>query len=165
MRITKYDPRNRDASGRYTQEEWTSVTDIGRDFPTGVLTASEYLSVENLYVNAVASVLDTLQVSTLSISELDEKNEFHHLSPELKKNSTEIAFPIFDGMSICKSQIEAITRLVLREVIWCKLYGDEGLYIHFGYDYYMYIGYDRNDGMNWHRDNRLFVEQFDSPYA
>jgi len=33
-----------------------------------------------------------------------------------------------------------VCRLVLREILWCKLESPNGFYIHFGYDYYMYFG-------------------------
>ena len=31
-RITKYNPEFRDEEGRYILDEWTSVTDIGKEF-------------------------------------------------------------------------------------------------------------------------------------
>lgn len=53
----------------------------------------------------------------------------------------------------------------LREKCWGKLSGKD-LIIHFGYDYYMYVGVDPCL-INIHKvsqENNLFCEEFESPY-
>jgi hypothetical protein len=49
-RVTKYDPRLRDPSGRYLLDEWTSAGDVGRPFGGVLLTYEEYRRVEDAYV-------------------------------------------------------------------------------------------------------------------
>ena len=57
-------------------------------------------------------------------------------------------------------------RLALREEAWGKLVVPGKAYVHFGYDYYMYIGVpskcDRSIAIA--RDRGLFVERVRSPY-
>jgi len=57
-------------------------------------------------------------------------------------------------------------RMCLREAIWCKLEAEGRFYIHFGWDYYMYIGSDKSsaDAIQLATSDGLFVEDFISPY-
>lgn len=57
-------------------------------------------------------------------------------------------------------------RLVLREEAWGKLGVPGKAYVHFGYDYYMYIGVPSKCGRSIAiaRDLGLFVERIRSPY-
>jgi hypothetical protein len=50
FRITKFDPRLRSEDGVFMRDEWTSISDIGRTYPTGVFTLAEYIEVEEAYV-------------------------------------------------------------------------------------------------------------------
>jgi len=52
-RITKYNPNLRDKWGSYLPDEWTSVLDIGKQYPSGLLNVRDYLIVEDSYVNSV----------------------------------------------------------------------------------------------------------------
>ena len=56
-RVTKYNPAFRESSGAYTQDEWTSVSDIGGFFDGIILTTEDYHRVENAYVAAACSFL------------------------------------------------------------------------------------------------------------
>jgi hypothetical protein len=62
--------------------------------------------------------------------------------------------------------VARIVRLVLRELIWCKLEANAGLYFHFGWDYYMYcVGVElTTENCNAITAIGLFVEEFPSPY-
>ncbi len=57
------------------------------------------------------------------------------------------------------------SRLILREDMWCKFESDN-VSIHFGYDYYMYIGSNAScdSVIEQIRLNGLFVEPYRSPY-
>lgn len=49
-RVSKYNPSKRDADGRYTNEEWTSIHDIGTSIGGQTLAIEEYLRVEKAYI-------------------------------------------------------------------------------------------------------------------
>jgi len=59
-----------------------------------------------------------------------------------------------------------VCRLVLREILWCKLESTNGFYIHFGYDYYMYVGspVSSQRAIDYGKQNGLYVEEMESPY-
>ncbi len=165
LRITKYNPINRDSSGKYIADEWTSVSDIGQTFSKKIFDVDEYLRIEKNYVNAAVQMVEEFQVSNLRIVEIEEYRAFNHL-PHILVESTQYLMESFSSdIVIGKNNIQDIIRLVLRELIWCKVIGDEGFYIHFGYDYYMYIGSDRESDIKWEKLPGVFVEQFNSPYS
>ena len=53
LRITKYDPKNRDHNGWYIRDEWTDYSDIGKSLEGKALTRDEYLQVESAYISSV----------------------------------------------------------------------------------------------------------------
>jgi hypothetical protein len=60
--------------------------------------------------------------------------------------------------------ISGIVRRILREEFWCRLKGSEG-FIHFGWDYYMYVGVPHPCPTAEARATELglYVEEFASP--
>lgn len=63
-------------------------------------------------------------------------------------------------------QVKIVSKLILREYLWCKLISKYKMFVHFGYDYYMYIGSRSQckDTLRKIKDSGLFVEDFESPY-
>jgi hypothetical protein len=45
LRITKYDPKYRDANGFFTKKEWIASSDIGKVYDGKIFTASDYTAV------------------------------------------------------------------------------------------------------------------------
>lgn len=160
-RITKYDPSYR-VNGVYTRDEWTSICDVGKVYENVKFKIEDYLKVENSYLNVVKEVLLELNINTLQIECL-----------KLQPIQIECTFPSsfyhrFSNHDILYS-IEDILCIVegcLREICWCKLIGDN-FFIHFGYDYYVYIGCDieENHMKEIASRNCLFAELIEeSPY-
>lgn len=58
-----------------------------------------------------------------------------------------------------------VLRGILREKYWAKL-ETKNAFIHFGWDYYMYIGVPGapKQASAYAATNGLFVEEFESPY-
>lgn len=67
---------------------------------------------------------------------------------------------------LTKAQIERVIRLNLRETLWCKLEDAAGRFLHFGWDYYTYVGVPTPCPKACALASRrgLFVEPFKSPY-
>jgi hypothetical protein len=151
-RVTKYDPSLRDATGAYTVCDWTSQSDIGRIFDGGMLSEAVYLNVENSYLSAMKSFLDEAGIESLELTALE------------RRDAPADGFLHRGNLSIAQSLDFA--RLVLREEAWGKLVVPGKAYVHFGYDYYMYIGVpskcERSIAIA--RDLGLFVERIRSPY-
>jgi len=59
-----------------------------------------------------------------------------------------------------------LCKLALREYIWLKI-ESELMVIHFGYDYYMYIGVEKFDKslIKQFEEKGIFIESYQSPYA
>lgn len=165
-RITKYNPLLRDNNGNYTIEEWTSYSDIGKYFEGKQLTFNDYIEVENKYINAVLQFMNCLQLQKLEIREQEkyeedvnnDKNIDYEMSALFKKIEDRTTINIVDVPSLCK--------LILREHLWGKLEFNPTLYIHFGYDYYMYIGCSKKCETTLEKitASGLYIEQFSSPY-
>lgn len=165
LRATKYDPANRDDDGRYLADEWTSIDDIGSSFRGHTLTESEYLAVEGAYISAIRDLMIASELEVLRIVDIEERTAIqegcllntHVLQQEVGKLSL--------GSLVVDGRIATLARLALRGVIWCKLHGDNGTYVHFGYDYYMYLGTDLKSASMPEPPNGLFYEVVDSPYS
>jgi hypothetical protein len=151
-RVTKYAPSLRDATGAYAGEDWTSRSDIGRVFDGGMLSEAEYLKVENSYLSAMENFLDEASIESLELKGLE------------RHGAAGGGFLRGGNLSIAQSLDFA--RLALREEAWGKLVVPGSAYVHFGYDYYMYIGVPSKckRSIAIARDLGLFVERFRSPY-
>jgi hypothetical protein len=164
-RITKYDPAFRDARGAYLKGEWTSVSDVGKSFNGVALTSEEYRKIEDAYVSTVLSFISEAGLDALTVTYL----EAHRVSEARPEDLRDIAFDpklVRAGMSLSHEALDDVCRLVLREILWCKLESESGFYLHFGYDYYMYIGspVPSEKAVAHGRQRGLFVEEMASPY-
>jgi hypothetical protein len=164
FRITKYNPANRDEAGRYLKNEWTSISDIGCTLDGSTLTLKEYLSMEDDYVAIVKNILVCMNFDALQVVELETNSSIDYLPEELVASSRESCKNIQDGCHLQGSSIDDAVRLALREVIWCKLTGEGGFYIHFGWDYYMYVGLTGDLPSSLNVPKSIFMETFRSPY-
>ena len=147
-RITKYYPQNRE-EGIYIVHEWTSIGDIGKVFDNGVLTYSQYKKVEEAYINCCITLIQEIGVLELAVC-----------CPEYY--SLELRFP----PTVSKeNDIRGIIMSCLQEKCWVKLEA-QNFFIHFGYDYCMYIGTDLSFSVveKIAQENKLFCEMIPSPY-
>jgi len=74
-RVTKYDPRHRDANGAFLREDWTSACDIGRSFGGRTLTKQQYLEIENKHVETVRRLLSNAGIKSMRIQDVEVKAE------------------------------------------------------------------------------------------
>ena len=56
------------------------------------------------------------------------------------QNANEFLSKIWRGKAVTAQEVRALAKLTLRNAIWCKLGFKKQFFVHFGYDYYMYIG-------------------------
>ena len=146
FRITKYDPKKRDTDGSYLdQEEWTCFSEVG-----GKLTLDEYEKVESAYINTAIDFISKSGIVSLRITGLEE-------------NMNESGFSENDEVWL--SSLPKILSSILRDLFWCRLESERG-FIHFGWDYYMYVGVSEisQSAFSSASDRGLFVEEFTSPY-
>lgn len=161
-RVTKYQPNLSSEVRQSRADAWTSVTDIGQDFGNEVLTLDEYLKVENLYISAIEQVMRIAGCDRFRVEELEDGGDVAHLPEELKVETAEDLKQFQAHNQIAGILIRKCIKLILREVIWCKLVAADGFFIHFGYDYYMYFGGVDLEG--WIPPAGLYCERYSSPY-
>jgi hypothetical protein len=166
-RISKYDPALRNKAGAYTPDVWTSISDIGKQFGDVLFQFDEYLAIEQKYILAGREFIEESGIPSLTVSaveriDLDPGNDGELFSAELLADSR----PLQNGQVLGPDEIENVCRLNLREIIWCKLESPGKFYIHFGYDYYMYIGSidPCSRSLDFVNSIGLFSEETASPY-
>ncbi len=150
-RVTKYDPALRDARGAYIADEWTIFKDIGRTFGGVVLIEGEYLRVEQAYINSATAFLREGGINSLTVEGIE--------------NHKGLALEFGEGSVLSLERVGDVIRRILREEFWCRL-ECQGGFVHFGWDYYMYIGVPHRcpeaellaEGLG------LYPEEFSSPY-
>lgn len=153
-RVTKYDPKLRHEEGWFLEEDWTSSSDIGRVFNGVLLTESEYLRVEEAYLFAIEALLAEAGIERLLLRDLENHRDSE--LPEYVKPEAGLSVP----------QCIEFARLALRECAWGRLVDPGRAYVHFGYDYYLYLGLPARCPAAVAEIQRrgLFVEPFRSPY-
>jgi hypothetical protein len=70
-RITKFDPALRNADGAYLSADWTSSSDVGREFNGVVLTESEYARVEDAYITTAVRFFEECGIDSLTVTSLE----------------------------------------------------------------------------------------------
>lgn len=163
-RITKYNPALRNSQGHYLAEEWTFFAEIGKTYSGQKLTYQHYLSVENLYVASVIGFLSDAGLSSLRVTELENHRLAHIKFNQLRDIASSPS--LIKLGSIVNTDLEDVVRMNLREVLWCQLTETSRFYLHFGWDYYMYIGSAAPSLAAIKNAERsgLFVEEMVSPY-
>lgn len=161
LRVTKYDPARRDAQGRYPADSWTSLSDVQRAFGADGPEMAAYERVEDAYVESVGRLMAACGVEALRMDGLEHGPHDHGVvAPPHIRPSGELD----DGVWFAGQELGKVIRLVLREFIWCRLSGRDGFYVHFGYDYTMYVGCDREVVVPA-LPAGMYAESMPSPYA
>jgi hypothetical protein len=150
-RVTKYNPALRNSAGAYTNDEWTSFSDVGRSGGAVVLTEEDYLRAESAYIDIAKKFLAEDCCPALRAVGVENRGDFAEA-------------PI-EGALVSEGDLPAVCRSILREKFWCRL-EDDDRFIHFGYDYYMYVGVKSEcvTSIAAAASLGLFVERLDSPY-
>lgn len=165
LRATKYDPARRDNQGHYTVNEFTSVSDVGKTFDGYKVTAEDYVFAEDAYVSCVMRLLDVSHVNVLRICELEDKKGGAFVDSEVERLRPAVLGTVYEGMVVSGEALGKSVRMALREIIWCKLIGDNGVYVNFGYDYYMYMGSNARLASLGEPPQGMFYEEMETPYA
>lgn len=153
-RVTKYDPSFRDTNGAFLRGDWTSYSDIGRIYNGKLLSESQYLAIENAYLLSIEEFLREAGIEALQLRKL-EHNARHELPQFIQPQAL-----------LSASQCVEFARIALHEISWGMLVAPGRAYVHFGYDYYMYLGLPTKcpKAIAAAHARGLFVERFRSPY-
>lgn len=151
-RITKYDPRFRDQSGRYLRQEWTAYSDIGKEIEGRSLDRETYGKIEDAYTSTALRMMAEAGHRQLRICALE-------MPPGC-------SVAVADDQWLEGDALDEVCRRNLRAELWCKLEISSSFYVHFGYDYYMYVGSAVPTPLSvaYAASVGLFVEAMASPY-
>ncbi|MBH0173622.1 hypothetical protein IHV09_08640 [Fictibacillus sp. 23RED33] len=145
-RITKYNPLFRDAEGRFTRDEWTSISDIGKVFENQELTIEMYKKTEDSYIKAVHLTMDFLNLPHLharNIIKSFHDNQFLALINDnielYPKDMLQYYFSTNNNEKITHEDIDKHCRLQLREAWGSALFYPQKCKLFIGYDYLMSI--------------------------
>jgi len=139
--VTKYDPKNRDSSGSYLVNEWTSYSDIGRTFDNILLTRQKYKEIEDKYINAIYKLINFSGSIKVKITKLEKTSDIN----DFVRKQDDTLFQTYskikdlDDIDVDKEMLLEVLLLIIREYMWCNLQIDNDIKITFGYDYYMYF--------------------------
>ncbi|MGV7002449.1 hypothetical protein ACWA2C_27820 [Priestia megaterium] len=155
-RVTKYNPLKRDNNGYFLNDEWTCFSEVGIN-----VEMDEYLKVEKKYINAVITFMNEMNINKLYIKGLEQWSEDIEA-----QNATEFISKLWIGQWISIQEVKKLVKLTLRNAVWCKLELGNQFFVHFGYDYYMYIGTSQKcfNALEKVVLTGLHVELVDSPY-
>ena len=156
-RITKYNPLNRDVDGSYLDlEEWTCFSEVGTK-----VSMEEYQKQEEKYLHAITTFMAEMGLNRVYVIALEQ------WSDEVRNQyAEEFLSKIWIGKAVTMQEVRELARLTLRNAIWCKLGFKKQFFVHFGYDYYMYIGASKDctKAKEVVKETGLFIEDFKSPY-
>ena len=149
FKISKYNPQNV-INGRYIKAEWTDYSDIGEKFQGEILTEEEYLIIERRYISCIEDIIKKSNIRGFYVTCVEKYKE------ECLWHNEQYIENLF---------LEKIITDCLRNKCWCKLLNN-GYYIHFGYDYYVYVAvpltFEKVDEIC--KKYNLFCEIKKSPY-
>jgi hypothetical protein len=120
--------------------------------------------VESLYVHAFVGAVRKVRPRTLLLTEIERCSDLR-VSEAVRLECQRLfdCVPASDG-EISLLGAARFVKAALRELAWGKITSPGGFYVHFGYDYYMYIG-DEGGRLDDFRAEGLFTESFPSPYG
>ncbi len=124
FRVSRYDPARLDSS-----EQWTAMSDVGREFDGEVLSMEQYEAVERSYLESIRWFMHESRADQFLIGDVD-------WSPLAEGTDRWIR----DGLEVDRETAIAVCRLQLREHLSCRLDSGNDFYVHFGFDFYMYLG-------------------------
>lgn len=78
----------------YTFDDWTSISDIGKIFRTGILSADDYIKVEDSYVNTILTVMSETDCHYLTIEYVEAYDD--EIVKRMKEYKQRYNIPVLD---------------------------------------------------------------------
>ncbi|GAA2811490.1 hypothetical protein RMN57_28650 [Kitasatospora sp. CM 4170] len=151
-RITKHSPEQRAGA----TPSWTSFSDIGESFGGEQLTEAAYAETEEGYLSAIRQFAAVQGVTALKVDGL----EMYPESSWWQRVSEGDSLSLYEAIELSRS-------ILHEDFVWCRLFAGSEFFVHFGYDFYMYVGVSNPaEGIVASiRRAGLYVDEFESPYA
>lgn len=139
------------------------ISQLGDSFRGEVFTWNDYKRAEDGYVASVRLLLEAGRVDSLSVQDLSFNRPGHEVAYRDLRPTSELG-PV-EGQSVVGPMIDDFVRHNLRETFWCRLVHADRFFIHFGWDYYMYVGLETSSEIDdLVPPPGIFFELYESPY-
>ncbi|MED0668942.1 hypothetical protein P4S95_01725 [Aneurinibacillus aneurinilyticus] len=172
--ISKYKASDLPLYKEGKETTWTSISDIGKKFNGKIFTIQEYLSIEDLFIDAIKKFMVCSQTKYLFVNQVEKSFELDTLINNIKqkglmnqysKQMLDFFHLVKEGNKLNMKQIEIISRLSLREDMWTQL-SSQSMFVRFDYDYYVDIGSTNNCEVTAKKisETGLVVNLWDEPY-
>ncbi len=139
--ITKFDP---ESPVMFVKDEWSAAKQFEHFYDEDDKDNS-FFEAEDDYVDVISLFMDELDITTLTVCELEKYNEYYGID-ELAKQY-ENAYPkemldLFEVLEendvLAMDKIDMLCKLIMRSHLWCVLRG-KGFEVRFGNDSNMFI--------------------------
>ena len=123
--IVKYRPEFYDEKGRYQKDEWTSFSDVGKEYEGRIVTMEEYTEIENRFISITHAILEEAGCKYITLGYVYKS---HHKR-------------VKEGMRVSASEIDYYLRLALRgKVFIVFINSSRGIQFDWSEDYlYMHL--------------------------
>ncbi|SDW21926.1 hypothetical protein [Paenibacillus sp. CF384] len=165
-RITKYNPLFRNEKGHYLLDEWTCPSEIGKIINGNLFTLEEYLFIEHAYVETIIEFLNEKRQYSLRLIQTSNRSISHEDKTSILYDNEFGMINIKEDLIVNINEIRLICKMILRNFADCQLYSKDNFFVHFGWDYYMYIGSNQKSltAIEFAKKSGLYVEELSSPY-
>ncbi|KRE49915.1 DUF7683 domain-containing protein [Paenibacillus sp. Soil522] len=165
-RITKYNPLFRNNKGHYLLDEWTCPSEIGKIINGDSFTLEDYLLIEHAYVETIIEFLNEKRQYSLRLIQTSNRSISHEDKTSILYDNEFGMINIKEDLIVNINEIRIICKMILRNFADCQLFSKDNFFVHFGWDYYMYIGSSQKSltAIEFAKKNGLYVEEFISPY-
>lgn len=165
-RITKYNPIFRNENGHYLQDEWICPSEIGKVLNGDLFTLENYLLIENAYIETIIEFLNEKKHYSLRVIGASNTSISNEAKTSMLYENEFGEINIKEDMLVNINEIRIICKMRLRNFVGFQLISKNNFFVHFGWDYYMYIGSSQKSvtAIDFASKNGLFVEEYCSPY-
>lgn len=139
-RITKYNPLFRNEKGHYLLDELTCPSEIGKIINGDSFTLEKYLLIENACVETIIKFLNEKRQDSLRVIQVSNRLISHEDKTSVLYDYAFGEINIKEDMIVNINEIRIICKMILRNFADCQLFSKDNFFVHFGWDYYMYIG-------------------------
>lgn len=120
-------------------------------------------------MQTILLIMNVNDINGLKIKWHKKSNPYGYFLPYPDLNEKSVKkyiYSLTNRMLIKMDQIPLLVRIILRNMFGGKLYNNQTMYVHFGFDYYMYIGskISIESVCDKITEMKLFVEEMNSPY-
>ncbi len=123
-------------------DNWTAVSDIGKQFGNSVLSKEIYVDVENKCLNVIKEFVSNSGYENFEVLSFEDYRR-GDTDSDRKFGLENYDLEIDKGSVLDINQVVAVSKMCLREIFWVKLGVVSSIYITFGHDFKVLLGCEK----------------------